>query len=63
LYPTQDEGQVAAAAAPTSVNATATPADQEQLTREDLKYTVKIFLRFLEPEILEHTIETGWSMA
>ncbi|UJR10264.1 hypothetical protein I4U23_014472 [Adineta vaga] len=32
--------------------------DNEQLTREDLKFSVKIFLRSLEPEILSHTIDT-----
>lgn len=35
------------------------PSDNEQLTREDLKFSVKIFLRSLEPEILTHTINTG----
>ena len=35
------------------------PSDNEQLTREDLKFSVKIFLRSLEPEILAHTINTG----
>lgn len=35
------------------------PGDNEQLTREDLKFSVKIFLRSLEPAILTHTINTG----
>ncbi len=35
------------------------PVDNEQLTREDLKFSVKIFLRSLDPEILAHTINTG----
>ncbi len=35
------------------------PIDSEQLTREDLKFSVKVFLRSLEPEILRHTINTG----
>jgi glutamate--cysteine ligase regulatory subunit len=34
------------------------PIDSEQLTREDLKFSVKVFLRSLEPEILRHTINT-----
>jgi glutamate--cysteine ligase regulatory subunit len=38
-------------------NNSASP-DQEQLTREDLKFSVKIFLRSLEPELLSHTIDT-----
>jgi hypothetical protein len=40
-------------------NASGAPSDNEQLTREDLKFSVKIFLRSLEPEILTHTIDTG----
>jgi hypothetical protein len=38
------------------------PIDSEQLTREDLKFSVKIFLRSLEPEILQKTINTGLSV-
>ncbi|CAF4060880.1 unnamed protein product, partial [Rotaria sordida] len=34
------------------------PIDQEQLTREDLKISVKVFLRSLAPEVLTHTINT-----
>lgn len=36
--------------------------DHEQLTREDLKFSVKIFLRSLEPEILTNTVNTGLSV-
>lgn len=39
-------------------NHTNASPDQEQLTREDLKYSVKIFLRSLDPQILSHTIDT-----
>ncbi|CAF1229876.1 unnamed protein product [Adineta steineri] len=39
-------------------NYNAANPDNEQLTREDLKFSVKIFLRSLEPEILSHTIDT-----
>ncbi|CAF4301620.1 unnamed protein product [Rotaria socialis] len=35
--------------------------DNEQLTREDMKFSVKVFLRSLEPEILTHTINAGLS--
>jgi hypothetical protein len=38
------------------------PIDTEQLTRQDLKFSVKIFLRSLEPEVLTRTIETGLSI-
>jgi hypothetical protein len=40
-------------------NHNGTSPDNEQLTREDLKFSVKIFLRALEPEIVSHTIDTG----
>ncbi|CAF5228739.1 unnamed protein product, partial [Rotaria magnacalcarata] len=33
--------------------------DNGQLSREDLKYSVKIFLRSLDPELLHQTIDTG----
>lgn len=36
------------------------PVDNENLTREDLKYSVKIFLRLLDPRLLQQTIETSW---
>ncbi|CAF5128395.1 unnamed protein product, partial [Rotaria magnacalcarata] len=32
--------------------------DNGQLSREDLKYSVKIFLRSLDPELLHQTIDT-----
>lgn len=35
------------------------PIDSEQLSREHIKYSVKIFLRVLEPDVLTHTIDTG----
>lgn len=56
LYPVQDD------TATTVSNGSSTsvlPGDHEQLSREDLKYSVKIFLRSLEPELLSHTIDTG----
>ncbi len=55
LLPLHDETQ------PTAIDGTTpgVPIDNEQLTREDLKFSVKIFLRLLEPEILTHTINTG----
>jgi len=34
------------------------PIDNEQLTREDLKFSVKIFLRTLEPDVLSHAIDS-----
>ena len=46
------------AAAPNG-NASGASSDHELLTREDLKYSVKIFLRSLEPEILTQAIDTG----
>lgn len=66
LSPVQDENSNAAsngggAAAATGSNTSISPADHEQLTREDLKYSVKIFLRSLEPELLSHTIDTSAS--
>ncbi|UJR35630.1 hypothetical protein I4U23_028380 [Adineta vaga] len=57
LLPIQDDNQPIAdkgAAATASVP----PNESEQLTRKDLKFSVKIFLRTLEPEILTHTINT-----
>ncbi|CAF1056382.1 unnamed protein product [Rotaria sordida] len=39
-------------------NYNGTSSDTEQLTREDLKFSVKIFLRSLDPELLSHTIDT-----
>jgi hypothetical protein len=57
LLPVHDETQ------PTMIDGTApgVPIDNEQLTREHLKFSVKIFLRLLEPEILTHTINTSLS--
>lgn len=55
LSPIQDENSNFSAA---TSNTPTTPVDHEQLAREDLKYSVKIFLRSLEPEILSHTIDT-----
>ncbi|CAF1461723.1 unnamed protein product [Adineta ricciae] len=40
---------------------TASPNETEELDRRDLKFSVKIFLRTLEPEILSHTINTIFS--
>lgn len=57
LLPVHEETQTAA----TDGTAAGVPSDNEQLTREDLKFSVKIFLRSLEPEILTHTINTGLS--
>ncbi|CAF2938057.1 unnamed protein product [Rotaria sp. Silwood2] len=54
LVPIQDHNDVAA----TNGSTAGVPIDHEQLTREDLKFSVKIFLRSLEPEILAHTINT-----
>jgi len=51
FLPTSDE-------ASTTNNYNATSPDNEQLTREDLKFSVKIFLRSLEPSVLSHTIDT-----
>jgi hypothetical protein len=55
LLPFHDEVQ------PTAIDGTTpgVPIDNEQLTREDLKFSVKIFLRSLEPELLTNTINTG----
>ena len=37
--------------------------DDEQINRDDLKYSIKIFLRSLEPELLRHTIDQSlWAM-
>jgi len=49
-----DETQVA------SLNGTApgVPIDTEQLTREDLKYSVKIFVRSLDANVLKQTIDS-----
>ncbi|CAF0945706.1 unnamed protein product [Adineta steineri] len=54
LLPVHDESQ------PVSINGT-TPGvsiHNEQITREDLKFSIKIFLRSLEPEILTNAIDT-----
>ncbi|CAF0845385.1 unnamed protein product [Adineta ricciae] len=51
FLPTSDEATVAS-------NQNGSSPDNEQLTREDLKFSVKIFLRSLEPEVLSHTIDT-----
>ena len=58
LSPIQDENSNFSSA---TSNTPTTPVDHEQLAREDLKYSVKIFLRSLEPEILSHTIDTSSS--
>ena len=44
-----------------NVGGAGTPLDNENLTRENLKFSVKIFLCSLEPKILTQTIETGSS--
>jgi len=51
FLPTSDEASI-------TNNYNATSPDNEQLTREDLKFSVKIFLRSLEPSVLSHTIDT-----
>ena len=62
LSPVQDENSSAASnGAAAGSNTSISPADHEQLAREDLKYSVKIFLRSLEPELLSHTIDTSAS--
>ena len=55
LSPLNDETQLA------MVNGAGagTPLDNENLTRENLKFSVKIFLCSLEPKVLTQTIETG----
>ena len=57
LSPLNDETQLA------MVNGAGagTPLDNENLTRENLKFSVKIFLCSLEPKVLTQTIETGLS--
>jgi len=35
------------------------PIDTEQLTREDLKYSVKIFVRSLDANVLKQTIDSS----
>ncbi|CAF1615334.1 unnamed protein product [Rotaria sp. Silwood1] len=45
---------------PITNNYSTAGSDTEQLTREDLKFSVKIFLRSLDPEVLSHTIDTGF---
>lgn len=59
LLPIHDETQ------PVTINGTTpgVPIDNEQLSREDLKFSVKIFLRSLEPELLRNTINTGLSVS
>jgi len=52
ILPTNDENILI-------VHPTNSNTDNEQLTREDLKYSVKIFLRSLDPQVLAHTIDTG----
>lgn len=59
LLPTQDDTQ----SVTTNGTTPGVPIDNEQLTREDLKFSVKIFLRSLEPEILKNTINTGLSVS
>ena len=58
LSPVQDENPPIVPNNGSSSTATL-PGDNEQLAREDLKYSVKIFLRSLEPELLSHTIDTS----
>jgi hypothetical protein len=69
FLPTSDETSI-------TNNLNGTSPDNEQLSREDFKFSgkicfeplnkfqssilVKIFLRSLEPELLSHTIETGF---
>ena len=36
--------------------------ENEELRRQDLKYSVKVFVRSLESEILRHTINQGLSI-
>ncbi|CAF3435419.1 unnamed protein product [Rotaria socialis] len=51
FLPTSDETSVTS-------NHNSTTSGNEQLSREDLKYSVKIFLRSLDPELLHQTINT-----
>ena len=55
LLPLNDDTPMAMA----NVGGAGTPLDNENLTRENLKFSVKIFLCSLEPKILTQTIETG----
>lgn len=60
LIPIHDETHsVSTNGTTTTTTPSGAPVDHEQLTREDLKYSVKIFLRSLEPAILAYTIDTG----
>lgn len=57
LSPLNDETQTGMVTG----GAAGTPLDNENLTRENLKFSVKIFLCSLEPKILTQAIETGLS--